>query len=244
LISSNRQVEKTALVTGAARRIGRAIVEDLHKAGFKVAIHCHNSLAEAESLASHLNKIRLNSAQVFQQNLLEINFQSFIQKIIFWAGSLDLLVNNASLFLPDDTEDWNQSFDVNVRAPFLLSQAAFPTLAKTEGVIINITDIHAAKPLKNYAIYCQTKAALNMQTKSLAKELAPKVRVNAIAPGAIAWPEGMNALSSDLQKKIIDKTLLKRHGEPHFIAQAVRMLAENKFITGQIVNVDGGRSIN
>ena len=141
------------------------------------------------------------------------------------------------------SNDWNVLFDIHVKAPFLLSLAARPLLAKQSGAIINITDIHAETPLKGYSVYCQSKAALEMQTKSLARELAPEIRVNAIAPGAIIWPEHSNTLNAETQEKIITKIPLKKHGAPEYVAKAVLALAANSYITGQILKVDGGRSL-
>ena len=241
---ANKQVTKVALVTGSARRIGATIVKTLHNAGYNVAIHCHNSLSEAHTLAVELNNKRCNSALIIQQDLaLPHATESIIKTLRDWANRLDVLVNNASLFIQDldAIDNWEQLFTVNVKIPFLLSQAARPLLAQHQGTIINITDTHAQKPLKGYGVYCQSKAALEMQTKALACELAPSIRVNAIAPGAIAWPEGCNSLDKTIQDKIIAKTLVKQHGKPEYIAQAVLALAENPFITGQVLKVDGGR---
>lgn len=240
--------DKVALVTGAARRIGAAIAETLHAAGFRTAVHCFQSLAQARLLVEKLNGIRPDSACVFQQDLQQPQPGRLIEAVLAWSGRLDVLVNNASVFIRSeggdfDSADWDTLFRVNVQVPFLLSQAACAALAAGEGAIINITDIHAEKPLKGYAAYCQTKAALLMQTKALAREYAPAVRVNAVAPGAIVWPEQDNVLSDEVQKKIIAETPLKRHGSPEYIARAVLALAENPFISGQVLNVDGGRSV-
>ncbi len=234
---------RVALVTGAARRIGAEIAEHLHCEGFRVAIHCHRSQAEAVALARRLNALRADSAKVFVADLCKPDTpKQLVQDTLAWAGRLDLLVNNASLFSRQES-DWGPMFTTHVRAPFQLSHAAYPSLAITAGSIINITDIHAEKPLKGYAMYCQSKAALNLQTKALALEFAPLVRVNAVAPGAILWPEKDNALNEEQQQQIIAKTPLKRHGNPVFIAKAVLALAENPFITGQILSVDGGRGL-
>jgi pteridine reductase len=241
--------DKVALVTGASRRIGAAIARLLHEKGFRVALHCHLSLMEARSLADSLNQIRKDSAAVFQADLSAPEVcGKLMTSVMAWSTRLDVLVNNASLFLKSECQefksrDWQDLFALNVQAPFELSCAAFPLLACHNGSIINIIDIHAEKPLKGYSVYCQTKAALLMQTRSLAREFAPKVRVNAVAPGAIAWPEHDNALDEKIQQKIIAKTPLKCHGEPKQIAQAVVALLDNTFITGQVLNVDGGRSI-
>lgn len=246
---ANKQAVNVALVTGAARRIGAEIIKALHKAAFKVVIHCHHSFEEAQILAQTLNQQCPNSALVLQQDLrLSEAAQRLIDSTITWAGQLDLLVNNASTFTKTDfsffdESKWDDLFSTNVKAPFLLSLAARPFLMAQQGQIINITDIHGDRPLKGYAEYCQTKAALIMQTKALAREFAPEVRVNAIAPGAIAWPEKNNSLTKELQNKIINNTPLKKHGHPAYIAQAVLALVANPFITGECLKVDGGRSL-
>ena len=245
----NKQDTKVAIVTGSARRIGAAIAKYLHKAGFNVVIHYNNSKADALSLMQSLNLIRQDSAIILKANLCVKNdVIKLIDDAVTWGMRLDLLVNNASIFKSTDLyelndEAYNLLFNTNVLAPLMLSLHAYQYLALNNGVIINITDIHAAKPLKKYALYCQSKAALNMQTLSLAKEFAPLVRVNAVAPGAISWPEGENVLPIELQKKIIESTPLKQHGDPIYIAKAVLALADNQFITGQILSVDGGRSL-
>jgi len=243
------QEAKLALVTGGARRVGAAVVKKLHAAGYQVVIHCHQSSQQAHVLAKTLNTQRANSAFVVQEELSEPSAaEKIVAAIKNWAGRLDLLVNNASIFIrteftPFSAADWNALFNIHVKAPFLLSLAARPLLAKQSGAIINVTDTHAEKPLKGYSVYCQSKAALEMQTKSLAREFAPDIRVNAIAPGVIVWPENANTLSPEIQEKIISKIPLKKHGDPEYIAQAILALAENPYITGQILKVDGGRSI-
>ncbi|KTD52106.1 pteridine reductase [Legionella quinlivanii] len=246
---NRKQVRKVALITGAARRIGAVIAGHLHQAGYRVAIHYHQSEAEANSLALQFNQQQADSARIFCQNLSSLEKgEQLIEPVINWAGRLDLLVNNASQFTKNHFENfdetlWHTLFKLNTQVPYQLSQAALPYLKKQQGVIVNITDIHAEIPLKEYAIYCQTKAALLMQTRALAKEFAPLVRVNAVAPGSIAWPEKENRLSEQMQQKIIAETPLKRHGHPDFIAKAVLSIANNEFITGQVLNVDGGRSL-
>lgn len=240
-----------ALITGAARRIGAAIALYLHEHGFRVVIHCHQSKVEADMLAQKMNQQRPDSAFVLTADLtIQQEAIHLINNAVQSAGQLDLLVNNASIFTRTskqnalDNTHWDDLFTTNVKAPFWLSQAAFPYLTLQHGAIINITDIHATHPLKNYTVYCQSKAALAMQTKALAREFAPKVRVNAIAPGAIAWPEHENKLNKGIQEKIIAETLLKQHGKPEYIAKAVLALASNAFITGQCLVVDGGRELN
>ena len=248
LMKRNRDCSaRVALITGAGRRIGAVIANHLHQTGYRVAIHCHRSKEDANALCSRLNLQRPDSATVFVADLTKKNdTQSLINDTLDWAGQIDVLVNNASLFKPTYFEEpndllWNTMFAINVQAPFWLSLAARASLARQQGSIINITDIHAETALKGYAEYCQTKAALAMQTKALAREFAPDIRVNAIAPGAIAWPEGENKLSDEQQEHIIAKTLLKRHGEAIYIAQATLSLINNPFITGQSLRVDGGR---
>jgi len=242
----NKQVTRVALVTGAARRIGASIATHLHQAGFNVVIHCHQSQSEAEQLAAKMNSTRKNSALVLVADLMIMSKAvELIANTMGWANRLDLLVNNASVFTKaslDETE-WDRLFTTNVKAPFWLSHSAYPHLAAHQGSIINITDIHAKKTLKDYSSYCQSKAALAMQTTTLAREFAPKVRVNAVAPGATIWPELANQLSEAIQQKIIARTPLKQHGDPLFIAQAVLALVENPFITGQTLSVDGGQEV-
>jgi pteridine reductase len=238
---ANKQAAKVALVTGAGRRIGACIAQALHTAGYKVVVHCHHSVAEAEKLVKQLNDLRGDSAFLLVQDLLAPNAaENMLQALKQWVSCLNVLVNNASIF---SRTDWDTQFAINVQVPYLLSTAAQSLLAQNQGVIINITDIHAQKPLKGYAIYCQTKAALEMQTKALALEFAPEIRVNAVAPGPTLWPEQENSLHEEEKQKIIAKTLVKSFGDPEYIAQAVLGLIENPYISGQILQVDGGRSI-
>lgn len=240
---------KVALITGAARRIGATLAQQLHHAGYRILIHAHHSKQEATALKEKLNQLRPHSAHVFFADLTDLATPaSLIQETLDWAGRLDCLIHNASRFTKTNNaisakEAWAHLFAVNVEAPYFLSHAAQASLAKHHGTIIYITDIHATTPLKGYDVYCQTKAALTMQMLALAKTFAPNIRVNAIAPGAIMWPEGENMLSDKLKKEIIKSTLLKQHGHPEYIAQAVLTLIQNPFITGQILKVDGGRSL-
>ena len=245
----NKQDTRVALVTGAAKRIGKAIAHHLHQAGYCVVIHYHNSHEEARRLVDDLNRIRKNSAWLLRADLTQKQQAiDLITQTIDCATRLDLLVNNASVFLKTeanalDDDHWDVLFTTNVQAPFWLSQTAHPFLAAHYGCIINITDIHAESYLKGYPVYCQTKAALLAQTRALASDFAPRVRVNAIAPGAIAWPEQDNALSLEQQKKVIANTALKQHGDPLYIAEAVLAISDNRFITGQTLRVDGGRGL-
>jgi pteridine reductase len=239
--------QPVAIVTGAARRIGAEIATYLHSQGFNVVIHYRHSQAAAAALAAELNEIRGHSAIHLQANLTDTQgLAGFIEKAANYWGKINLLVNNASSFYPTSlgqvTEtQWDDLHASNVKGAFFLSQAAIPYLKLQQGSIINITDIHAHQPLGNYAVYCIAKAGLVMMTKALAKELAPAIRVNAIAPGGIAWPEAENQLDSHQKQKIIDKTLLKRHGNPIDIAKAVYYMWNAEFVTGQILAVDGGR---
>lgn len=249
MIHFNKQASRVALVTGGSRRIGASIVQALHKANFNLVIHCYQSATDAHLLEETLNRQRKNSACVIQGDLRSPEFLTqLINSTINWGGRLDTIVNNASVFIRTehdkfDPQIWQNLFEVNVQVPYQLSSLAYPFLKDNHGVIINITDIHAHTPLKGYGVYCQTKAALVMQTKALAKEFAPNVRVNAVAPGAIAWPEHQNALDDEMQQAIINKTPLNAHGHPDYIAETVLFLVNHPFITGQVLKVDGGRSI-
>lgn len=247
--SKNTQERPVALVTGAARRIGAALVEALHQRGYQVVLHYHHSEKEAFQLRDACNKIRPDSVVALAVDLaLPETLDDFFDGVVAWGGRLDLLINNASWFTRSDLMQvqpsvYQRLYAINVLAPWHLSVRAYPWLKKTQGNIINITDIHAEKPLKHYSEYCQTKAALWMQTKSLAREFAPAVRVNAIAPGAILWPEGNNSLSPVVQQQILTTTPLRQHGEPQYITQALWAFLDNPFVTGQVLRVDGGRSI-
>ena len=241
---------KVALITGAARRIGASIARECHAAGMNIIIHYNNSKSEAEALCDELNSIRENSTHAIQADLSEIDkIQNFVDHVIESWGFLDVLVNNASQFIPTPikdvtTQQWNDLLNCNLQAPFFLAKQCYSHLSKRKGCIINITDIHGSKPLKNYSIYSISKAGLIMMTKSLAKEFAPDVRVNAVSPGAIMWPEQENELTIHQKEKIIQQTLLKRHGNPHDIAQAVLFFISNEYVTGQVLAVDGGRSVD
>ena len=234
---------KTALITGGARRIGAAITRALHSAGMDVVIHCHKSVAEAEALAMALNQARAGSARVIN---LDLRRPDGPEQLIAETGNLDVLVNNASTFyptpLPETTAaQWDELMGTNLRVPFFLCRAAAPFLRQRRGCIVNLTDIHAQRPLRGHAIYSISKAALDMLTKVLAKELAPEVRVNGVAPGAVLWPEQME---SDLKQRIVTHTMLKRAGAPEDVAAAVRFLVlDAPYVTGQILAVDGGRTL-
>lgn len=239
--------QKVALITGAARRVGACIAEIFHNNNYCVIIHYRHSRDEAQALANKLNSKRADSAVILQADLDdELSYEKFIfsaQKI--W-NRLDVLINNASSFAPTPIgkitlHDWNHLLNSNLKAPLFLSQAAAQFLKKSRGNIINITDVHADFPMKNYIVYSCAKAGLSMLTQSLALELAPDIRVNAVAPGNVIWPEGINEKSDAEKKAIIEATLLKKQISPDDIAQAALFLAEQSAITGQTIRVDGGR---
>jgi pteridine reductase len=245
---SRRLAGRTALVTGGARRVGAAIVRALHGAGANVVIHCHHSLAAAQALAAELTAERADSAQVVATDLLEAGqLPELIRQAQQRFGDLHLLVNNASSFYPTPLgsitlAQWDDLIGSNLRAPLLLTQAAAPALRRTQGAVINIVDIHGLRPLRDHAVYSVAKAGLIMLTRALARELAPEVRVNAIAPGPVLWPDA--PMPEDRKQQIIDKTPLERHGAPDDIARAVLFFAgDAPYVTGQILAVDGGRSI-
>ena len=237
---------KTALISGGAARIGAQIVRTLHENGYKVIIHCHQSEEIAQALCHELNSNRNNSAQVI---VADLGDNEAIKKLTQKIKSLDLLVNNASVFYPTSIknstiEDWDKTININLRAPFFIATGLSKVLAISQGSIINIIDIHSDRPFKNFSIYNISKAGLKMLTKTLAKELAPNIRVNGISPGSILWPQDESQLSDKEKMMMLDRIALKRQGSPNDIAQAVLFLANAKYITGQVFNIDGGRSLN
>ena len=237
---------KTALISGGAARIGAQIVRTLHENGYKVIIHCHQSEEVAQTLCRELNSKQKNSAQVI---VVDLGDNKDIKKLTQTIKSLDLLVNNASVFYPTSIknstiEDWDKTININLRAPFFIATGLSKVLAISQGSIINIIDIHSDRPLKKFSIYNISKAGLKMLTKTLAKELAPNIRVNGISPGSILWPQDESQLSDKEKMMMLDRIALKRQGSPNDIAQAVLYLANAKYITGQVINIDGGRSLN
>jgi len=239
---------KSVLITGAARRVGAAIAKALHGAGANLVIHYRNSAKDAEQLAGELNAARAKSAATIQADLLDVGkLPSLVEFTVRSFGSLDVLVNNASTFYPTKIgEVTPQAFDdllgTNLKVPLFLSQAAAPALKKSGGLILNIVDIHALRPLRDYTVYCAAKAGLHMLTRSLAKELGPEVRVNGISPGPVLWPE--HGGDSAKRAKIIQRTILQKMGTPEDIARTALFFASQApFITGQILAVDGGRSV-
>ena len=242
---------KVVLVTGGAKRVGAAICRRLHAAGAQLAVHYRSSEAEALALQNELNKLRPKSAAAFQADLLdESALPQLVHKVIKKFGQLDALVNNASSFyatpLADiDERQWHDLLGTNLRAPLFLAQAAAVELRRRHGAIVNIADIHAERPMHGHLLYSVAKAGLVALTRGLAQEMAPQVRVNAVAPGVIIWPEGEAWADQEQRRKIVAHTLLKREGEPEDIARTVQfLLNDSPYITGQIIAVDGGRSIN
>ncbi|HJR69151.1 MAG TPA: pteridine reductase [Gammaproteobacteria bacterium] len=239
-----------ALVTGAAKRIGAVIASTLHDAGANVAIHYHSSATDAERLAADLNRRRPKSAFTVTADMLDIaaveGMAAEVQKRI-GSNKLDVLVNNASSFYPTPLgtvtqEQWQDLMGSNLKAPLFLSQALLPALRAARGVIINIVDVHAQRPLRDHPVYGAAKAGLAMLTRSLAKDLGPDVRVNGVSPGAILWPD--EGMTEPLRAAIVKQTALKRTGEPQDIARTVLFLVRDApYITGQIIAVDGGRSV-
>ena len=242
---------KTVLITGGAKRIGAEIARLLHADGMNIIIHYRSSKGDAQQLCNQLNQLRDNSAIILQANLLQINeLPALVEKSVAHWGGLDVLINNASTFYPTPVGEiteaqWDDLMGSNLKAPLFLSQAAAPHLKHQRGCIVNIVDVHGIRPMKNHPVYCAAKAGLAMLTQSLAKELGPQVRVNGVAPGAIMWPENNLEQDEALREMILERTALKRQGEPKDIAAAVRFLIRDAdYITGQVIPVCGGRSIN
>jgi len=241
---------KIVLLTGAARRIGAATARRLHASGASLMLHYRSADRDAHALQDELNAARANSVSLIQADLLDFaGLPEIVKNTVARFGRLDALVNNASTFLPTPVgaigeAEWDSLIGTNLKAPLFLSQAAAPHLKKAQGCIVNITDIHADRPLKHYVVYTVAKAGLEGLTRSLARELAPEVRVNGIAPGPILWPED-GSFDEVTRQRVISHTLLRRVGDPEDIARTVHFLiADSPYVTGHILAVDGGRSIN
>lgn len=244
----NALTDQTLLITGAARRLGAQMARSAHALGANVAVHYRSSSAEADALVAELNAARAGSALAVGADLIDLEAHApLIDTVVKHFGGLNALINNASTFYPTPVgtiteQNWDDLMGSNLKAPLFLSQAAAPHLARSKGCIINLIDIHASRPLGEHVVYCCAKAGLTMLTQSLAVELGPDVRVNGIAPGPIMWPE--NNISEGDKDDIIETTLLKRSGDATDIARAALFfLAEAPFVTGQIIAVDGGRSL-
>ena len=240
---------KVVLITGGAKRVGAATCRRLHAAGASLMLHYRESAGEARLLQAELNNARKDSVALIQADLLDLGkLQSLVDQTLQSFGRLDALVNNASSFFQTPVGEitpaqWEDLIGTNLRAPMFLAQAAAPALRKAQGAIVNITDIHAERPLKNYVVYSVAKAGLVGLTRSLARELAPEVRVNAVAPGPILWPDD-DAFDELSRQRIISHTPLRREGTPEDIAKAVHfLLADATYVTGDTINVDGGRHV-
>ena len=242
---------KVVLVTGGAKRVGAAICRRLHATGAQLAVHYRSSELQALELQKELNNLQADSAAIFQADLLDQKaLPQLVQSVIKKFGRLDVLVNNASSFYPTplaevDEQDWNDLLGTNLKAPLFLAQVAAAELRRQHGCIVNIVDIHAERPMQDHLVYSVAKAGLAALTRGLAQEMAPQVRVNAVAPGVIIWPEGEEWMDQERRRKIAAHTLLKREGEPDDIARTVAFLIQDApYITGQTISVDGGRSVN
>jgi pteridine reductase len=240
---------KVVLITGGAKRVGAAICRRLHARGANLMLHYRASAGEARLLQAELNNARAGSVALIQADLLDLaKIPSIVEQTVQRFGRLDALVNNASSFFPTPLgsisgSQWDDLVGTNVRAPTFLAQAAAAPLRRAQGAIVNITDIHAERPLKSYLVYSVAKAALTGLTRALARELAPDVRVNAVAPGPILWPDD-EQFDEVSRQRIISHTPLKREGTPDDIARAVMfLLADAPYVTGETINVDGGRHV-
>lgn len=242
---------KAVLVTGGAKRVGAAISRRLHAAGANILLHYRSSTREALDLCDELNALRPDSVAAYQADLLDLAaLRPLVDRAIEKFGRLDALVNNASSFYSTPLaalgeQQWHDLLGTNLRAPLFLAQAAADELRRRHGCIVNITDIHAERPMHGHLLYSVAKAGLAMLTRALAQEMAPQVRVNAVAPGVIMWPENAAWMDEEQRRKIVAHTLLKREGEPDDIARTVAFLIQDApYVTGQIIAVDGGRSVS
>lgn len=245
--NTSKLAGRTALITGAAKRLGAAMARALHAEGMNLLLHYNKSEAEATALANELNALRPDSAVTAQADLFNTQgLESLVKTALQWDG-LDVLINNASTFRPTPLggigeDDWDDLMGSNLKAPLFLAQAAAPHLRKHQGCIVNMIDIHAYRPLREHTVYCTAKAGLVMLTLSLAKELGPEIRVNGIAPGPVLWPEA--PMDAATKKAILEAAALKRKGSPEDIAGAlIYLVRDADYVTGQILAVDGGRSI-
>ena len=245
---SSVQLAPVALITGAARRVGAVIARRLHREGYDLALHYRSSTDAMLALEEELESMRPGSVLSIHAELGDsAAADALVGAALARFGRLDALINNASTFYPTpigqaEGTDWDVLFASNARAPFFLSQAAAPHLRMHRGAIVNLVDVYAERPLAEHTIYCMAKAALLMMTLSLAKELGPEVRVNAVAPGAVMWPE--SGKPSSEQQALLDKTALKRPGRAEDVAEAVAYLLRADYTTGTVLRVDGGRALN
>jgi pteridine reductase len=250
-LKNNSLSNKVVLITGGAKRVGAAICRMLHAEGAQLMIHYRTSAFEARALQTELNLSRADSVEIIQGDLLDMAvLPKLVSNTVKHFGKLDVLINNASSYYSTeighiDEDNWQDLMGSNLKAPLFLSQAAAPALRQTNGCIVNITDMHIERPKKGYIVYSVSKAGLVTLTKSLAHELGPDVRVNAVAPGPVLWPDDNPQFDEVYRQRVISQTLLKRIGEGNDVAKAVKFLiADAPFITGHVLAVDGGRSLN
>lgn len=247
---SKQNTIKTALVTGAAKRIGKAVAEALHSRGLNVILHCHNSWQETQQTAAQLNRVRPDSARVLRADLADMaQVKSLADEAQKAFARVDVVINNASAFYPTpfvtaSDADWDILFGSNVRAPYFLSQALEPTLRKNRGCIINLVDIYSEKPMPGHSLYSMAKAANRMMVMALAKELAPAVRVNGIAPGAILWPQDQEGDEIKNMEKLKSIPMGTLGGTAPIVDAVLYLLEHAPYTTGQILNIDGGKSLN
>ncbi len=246
---NSRHERPVALITGAGKRVGAVIARTLHTAGYDLALHYRRSAAEAELLASSLERQRSDSTYLVQAELADLDaLPNMIESVLTRYSRLDALINNASAFYPTPVgsatpAQWNELFASNAQAPFFLAQAALPALREARGAIVNLVDIYAERPLAKHPLYCMAKAALAAMTRSLALDLGPDIRVNGVAPGAVMWPS--DGKPYDDQQAMLARTPLQRAGSPDDVAGAVLwLLRDAPFVTGQIIHVDGGRTLS
>lgn len=239
---------KVALITGGARRIGAHVAETLHQQGMNLALHYRSSPADAERLRRRLHERRGGSVQLLEADLADPEVPArLVQQTVSHYGRLDVLINNASTFYPTPLgETTPEQFDdlvgINLRAPYFMVQAARPHLEESRGCVINMADIYAERPMPSFPLYCAAKAGVVSLTRSLARALGPHVRVNAVAPGAILWPEGEG--DDAARERLVKRTPLKRTGEAEEVARAILFLVRDAtFTTGQVLAIDGGRSV-
>ncbi len=249
-MQENNLTGKVALITGGARRVGAEIARTLHAHGMQLVIHYRSSKDDAHALQIELEKHRPKSVLLVKGDLLQVaQLPGIVEAAVAAFGRVDALINNASTFYPTPVaaateEQWEDLIGTNLKAPFFLAQAAAPHLKKAQGCIVNIADIHGERPIKHYPIYSAAKAGLVMLTKSLARELAPEVRVNAIAPGTIMWPEGEAEVSTAQKQEMLARVPLRRSGSPDDIARtALFLIRDAGYINGQVIAVCGGRTV-
>ena len=247
-MSNDGKSRPVALITGAARRIGATLARCLHAAGYDLALHYRSSRDELDALIAELESARPESTLSPHADLTDVaKLAGLVAATLDRYGRLDALVNNASAFYPTPLatvtpSQWDELFAANARAPLFLAQAAAPHLAGRNGAIVNLVDIYAERPLPRHSVYCMAKAALAAATLALAQELAPLVRVNGVAPGAVLWPDDKDEAA---RKELVARTPLQRAGTPEDVAGAVLwLLRDARFVTGQIIRVDGGRSLS